>query len=126
VRAALDEMQWRFPGLPVALGGFSFGSVMGLRVGVTDLRVRALFALGFPIVIGGDGDFLRECRKPRLFVQGEHDAFGSAVQLAELVAPLPEPKSLVIVPGSDHFFTGHLDELQAAVEAWAQQQPWQD
>ena len=28
VRAALDEMARRFPGLPIVLGGFSFGSTM--------------------------------------------------------------------------------------------------
>lgn len=125
-RAAVDEMQRRHPGLPVVLGGFSFGSVMGLRVGAADLRVRALFGLGFPIPIGGDGGFLRECRKPKLFVQGERDAFRSGAQLAELVALLPEPKSLVIVPESDHFFSGHLDALQAAIGAWAARQPWLD
>ena len=33
----------------VVLGGFSFGSAMALRVGCDDARVRALFALGFPL-----------------------------------------------------------------------------
>lgn len=124
VRAAVNEMQHRFPGMPVVLGGFSFGSVMSLKVGVVDLRVKALMGLGFPIPVGGDGGFLRECRKPRLFVQGENDAFRSGAQLTELVAPLPEPKTVVIVPRSDHFFTGHLDALQAAISGWAQQEPW--
>jgi alpha/beta superfamily hydrolase len=30
----------------------------------------------------------------------------------------------VIVPGADHFFGGHLDEMQEAVAAWAAPQPW--
>jgi alpha/beta superfamily hydrolase len=37
---------------------------------------------------------------------------------------LPEPRRLVIVPGSDHFFAGHLDEMQAAVADWAAGRPW--
>ena len=48
-RAALFELQDRFPGLPLVLGGFSFGSVVALRVAARDPRVRAVFALGYPL-----------------------------------------------------------------------------
>src|SRR6266542_4033721 len=77
VRAALDELARRFPGLPLLAGGFSFGSVMALRAGCADPRVRALFALGFPMTMVRDPSFLQACTRPRLFVQGENDAFGS-------------------------------------------------
>ena len=124
VRAALTEMQRRFPGLPLVLGGFSFGSQMALRVGCTEPGVRALFALGLPVAMMTDLSFLQACRTPRLFVQGERDQFGAADVLRELVARLPEPRSLVIVPGADHFFGGHLDEMQEALGAWAAPRPW--
>jgi alpha/beta superfamily hydrolase len=42
-----------------------------------------------------------------------------------VVASLPEPKQVVVVPASDHFFTGHLDALQQAIEAWAVSRPWE-
>ncbi|HKC11561.1 MAG TPA: alpha/beta fold hydrolase [Vicinamibacteria bacterium] len=125
VRAALDESERRFPGLPLLLGGFSFGSEMALRVGVGDARARALFALGFPLSRVGDTSFLEFCSKPRLFVQGEADEFGPADQLRRLVERLPPPRSLVVVPGSDHFFTGHLEALQIAVASWAGGRPWE-
>jgi uncharacterized protein len=124
VRAALDEVTRRFPGLAAVLGGFSFGSVMALRVGAPDPQVRALFALGFPLSSVSETSFLERVTKPRLFVQGEHDAFGSGDRLRRLVETLPEPKSLVIVPGSDHFFTGHLERLQQIVSEWAAERPW--
>lgn len=124
VSAALDEVQRRFPGLPLVLGGFSFGAHMALRLGTRDGRVSALFALGLPLTHLPDTAFLQDCRLPRLFVQGEHDEFGDGARVAELVAGLPEPKSLVVVPGSDHFFGGHLDALQAAVQDWAAAAPW--
>jgi alpha/beta superfamily hydrolase len=125
VCAAVDEMARRFPGLPQVAGGFSFGSVMALIVGGGDPRVRALLAMGIPIVhVREPGAFLDTCRKPRLFIQGENDEYGDRARIDSLVAPLPEPKSLVVVPGSDHFFNGHLDEVQAAVSAWAAQEPW--
>jgi alpha/beta superfamily hydrolase len=125
VRAALAEVERRFPGLPLVLGGFSFGSNMALRVGCADERVRALFALGFPLSMVAETTFLDACPKPRLFVQGENDEFGSGPAVEALVERLPQPKSLVIVPGSDHFFAGHLDALQEAVHAWAATRPWE-
>lgn len=124
VRAALAEMQRRFPGLPLVLGGFSFGATMALRVGGVEPAVRAGFALGLPLLMMTDRAFLETGRAPRLFVQGERDQFGGGEVMRELVARLPEPRTLVIVAGADHFFGGHLDELQAAVAAWAATRPW--
>jgi hypothetical protein len=117
-------MRRRFPGLPLIAGGFSFGAAMALRAGCAEPGVGALFALGLPLSMLTDVGFLEACRPPRLFVQGEHDAFGDAGQLRQLVARLPEPRTLVVVPGGDHFFGGHLDELQEAVASWAAARPW--
>ena len=122
--AAVDEMARRFPGLPIVLGGFSFGSSMAVRVGCADARVRALLVMGFPAAMLKDTSFLASCAQPRLFVQGENDAFADGERIRALVATLPEPKTLVVIPGSDHFFAGHLDELQAAVDSWAATCPW--
>ena len=123
--AAVDEMARRFPGLPIVLGGFSFGSVMAVRVGCGDPRVRALVVMGFPAAMMKDVGFLAACRQPRLFVQGDHDQFADRARIEELVAPLPEPKTLVVIPESDHFFGGRLEELQAAVDSWAAARPWE-
>jgi uncharacterized protein len=135
-RAALFEMQDRFPGLPLVLGGFSFGSVVAVRVAARDARVAAVFVLGYPLrmpsrlrragtIEHDDGSAaLAGVRQPRLFVQGESDAFGPGEALRPLVAPLPQPRELVVIPGADHFFDGRLDALQAAVAGWAQARPW--
>ena len=123
-RAALFELQDRLPGLPLVLGGFSFGSVVSLAAAARDARVRAVFALGLPLRMA-DPAVLARVAPPRLFVQGENDAFGSGEALRALVEPLPPPREFVVVPGADHFFTGHLDALQAAVAAWAGTRPWE-
>ena len=36
----------------------------------------------------------------------------------QLFDALPEPKKLVIVEQADHFFTGKLDQMTAAIGAW--------
>jgi alpha/beta superfamily hydrolase len=125
VRAALDEMERRFPGRPLVLAGFSFGAAMALYATAADPRVRAVAALGYPFRVMGDPVVLAGLRVPRLFVQGEDDEFGGGERIAALVQPLPEPKRLVIVPGADHFFTAKLDAVHAAVADWAAGRPWE-
>jgi alpha/beta superfamily hydrolase len=125
VGAALTEMERRFDGLPLIAGGFSFGSSMALRVAARDGRVRAVFALGYPLLRSGDTAPLEAVRQPRLFVQGEHDQFGPGEQLRALVEPLPPPREIVVVAGADHYFTGQLEPLHRTVARWAAGRPWQ-
>jgi hypothetical protein len=125
-RAALDEMERRFPERPLVLGGFSFGSVVALQVGGRDPRVRALVVLGYPATFLGDEGPLDGGGKPRLFVQGENDPFGSGDVLRSLVEPHPQGRTVVVIPGTNHFFDRRLDEMQGAVCSWAERQPWED
>ena len=118
VRAALDAAAEASPGLPLVLGGFSFGSVMALRVAVDDPRPRSVVALGFPASVLKRTSFVSRVAVPRLFVQGELDEFGDADAIRGVVEPLAEPRDLVVVPGADHFFTGQLDEVARALEQW--------
>jgi len=127
-RAALFELQERSPGLPLVLGGFSFGSLVAVRVAGRDRRVRAVFALGFPVATADRSSEvarLAAAGLPSLFVQGERDAFGSGEALRALAETLPPPRDVVVIPGADHFFDGHLDALQEAVAGWARGRPWE-
>lgn len=125
VRAAIDEMTRRLPGLPVVLGGFSFGSAMAARVAASDSRVKAVLLMGYPITRVDSTANLALVSQARLFVQGGNDEFGDGEAITALVSPLPEPKRLAVVEGADHFFTGRLDELQAPIEEWAGERPWE-
>jgi uncharacterized protein len=117
VRTAIDYLAAEYPGRPILLAGFSFGSSVGLRVGCGDGRVTQVIGLGLP-VNNIDMSFLRACEKPKLLIQGGSDQFGARASVEALFATLPEPKRLVIVEGADHFFTGQLDEVAAAIDAW--------
>jgi hypothetical protein len=111
VRAALDHLTAHFPGLPVCLMGFSFGSWVGLEVGATDPRVSTLVGLGVPVNVS-NFDFLLDVRKSKLIIQGTRDEFGSVAQLTAFYDSLAEPKQIHWVEGADHFFAGKLDEVQ--------------
>lgn len=115
VRAALDELDRRFEGLPVLLGGFSFGAAMALRVSDVDPRPSRVLAMGAPV------DYLRPLKRdvPRLFVQGARDRFGPEAAIRAYVdRDVPGEAELVVVPDADHFFTGRIDAVERAVEAW--------
>jgi alpha/beta superfamily hydrolase len=75
VRSGLDYLAQNYPNDEITLCGFSFGARVGLEVGIKDERVARLISIGTP-VNKYDFDFLAECRKPILFVHGEHDEYG--------------------------------------------------
>jgi alpha/beta superfamily hydrolase len=112
--AAIEFIEQRYPDAEVWLAGFSFGSAVMLRAAACDNRVRAFVAAGVPV---SKYDFtgIARCNKPKLFVQGSLDQFGSAEDLEKLFAALDEPKELRIIQGADHFFEGHLTELAETV-----------
>jgi uncharacterized protein len=129
VRAALDWLVAEFH-LPLLLAGFSFGAAVGTRAACADARVRALIAVGTPVVPVAEAteeprvytyEFLQKCVKPKLFVSGARDQFGPRAKLEALVASVPEPKKLVVIEGADHFFEGRLRELREAIEAWVKE-----
>jgi hypothetical protein len=127
VLAVLDFLAAEYPGAPLLLAGFSFGSWVGLRVGCRDARVTELLGLGLPV---GNFDirsfaYLDHCEKPKLLVSGEFDQFGPPHLLRKMVEEFPaEVRSntrIEIVRGGDHFFTGHLAELDATIAQWLQE-----
>ena len=123
VRDALDYLSSQYPGMRMVLCGFSFGSRVGLEVGIEDPRVGFLIGIGTPLD-KYDFGFLAECRKPLLLVHGENDEYGDVEELRKLVAEFEQqvPVQLVVVPGASHFFDDHLDDLKRTITAWINEQ----
>lgn len=120
VRFALDFLSHRYPGLPVILAGFSFGAWVGLRAAAADDRVQAMIGLGTPARMF-EGGTLQQCHKPKLFVHGTEDELAPYDLLLQWFEQVPAPKSLVTVQGADHFFQGHLDEVQTIIARFVQE-----
>jgi len=117
VRAGLDYLAENYPHQEVTLCGFSFGARVGLEVGLDDNRVTRLISIGTP-VDKYDFGFLAACRKPILFVHGEHDEYGDLERLRELVAKIDAPKELAVIKDAGHFFDDQLDELKLVIREW--------
>ncbi len=120
VRTALAWLKSSF-GLPVIFAGFSFGAAVGTRVACADPDVPAHHLAGHAGSRRRANLLLsvswKNCRKPKLFLSGDHDEFGPHDELERIVANAAEPKELVFVPG-DHYFAGHLDEMRLTIESW--------
>lgn len=123
VREGLKYLATNYAGLPITLCGFSFGARVGLEVGISEPLVVNLISIGTPLN-KYDFEFLRSCRKPILFVHGEHDEFGEAKKVEQLARELEQwtKVELKIIPGAEHFFAGHLDELKQAITNWISKQ----
>ena len=113
-RAALRELQSRYPGLPVLAAGFSFGSRVVLRLASTEPAIHRVIAVGYPTRIP-EREFVYQVRAPKFFIQSTHDEFGPARDLEAFFDTVPEPKQLDWVEAADHFFKDALDPFEAVV-----------
>ncbi len=116
VAAAFQYLKKEYPGLPLALGGFSFGSWVGFRAARNEETVSALLGVGIP-TRHFDFSFLSRSVLPKWIVQGEDDEFGRPDDVREVVESLAEPKGLTVVPEADHFFSDHIDVLAAELDS---------
>ena len=119
VRAGLDYLAAKYPAEEITLCGFSFGARVGMEAGITDDRVVRLISIGTP-VDKYDFDFIEQCRKPILFVHGEHDEYGDVNRLREIVERVAAhtPAELRVIEGAGHFFDNQLDELKRVITEW--------
>ena len=115
--AAVDHMESTFTGLPLLVGGFSFGAAIGLGFGVADQRAAALVGLGLPTSRTSFA-YLQESMKPLLLLQGENDPFGPAGDVARLADGRQGPTTLVLYPGQGHFFEEVLPEMADQVTSF--------
>jgi alpha/beta superfamily hydrolase len=110
----LLESQERVEGERLYLVGYSFGAGVGLRHAENDPRIAAV-AVVAPYVENPSESLLKSYSKPKLFVVGEGDTVCPTGWLRAFVSPLPEPKELRILPGTDHFFWGREREVAEIV-----------
>ena len=113
-RAALGFLRGRYPDLPFALAGFSFGSRIALKLGCEFPGAARIVAVGFPTVYQ-DAQFLGECAAPRYFIQSTHDEFGPLDEFRPFFDRLTGPKRALYVESADHFFSDALESFEKTV-----------
>ncbi|MGA8086026.1 MAG: alpha/beta family hydrolase [Terracidiphilus sp.] len=120
--------------LPIVLVGFSFGAAMAIAASnalsassasTHRPNLRALALLGLPthgFKRSYEYPLLSTCTLPKLFLSGDQDQFATKAQLEHAFDSAADPKTLAFIPGADHFFTGHLEQMQRALAAWLKEQ----
>ena len=113
--AAWSRARW--PGLPLWLGGFSFGSYVALR-GASLLAPSLLVTVAPPV---GRWDFsaIAAPACPWLLVQGSADELVPAAGVVAWAQAAQPAVRIAMLEGATHFFHGRLHELQDAVAAFA-------
>jgi len=110
-RSALEYLLQKYRGLPLVAAGFSFGGRIALQLTLVDARVAQVLAAGLAVRVFDYG-FVRRLRRPAAFIQAENDEYADLDAVRDLIAQVPPPRELFVVPGSDHLSTRRLTELQ--------------
>ena len=113
----LEHMQARYPGLPVALAGFSFGTFVQARL------QQRLMAEGRPaerlVLVGtaaGKWD-VPNVPADTILIHGEVDDTITLTQVLDWARP--QDIAVIVIPGADHFFhrkLGHIKNF--VIQLW--------
>jgi len=113
----LEHMQARYPGLPVALTGFSFGTY------VQAMLQQRLVAEGRPAerlaLIGtAAGKWpMPDVPADTILIHGEQDDTITLAQVLDWARPQDLP--VIVIPGADHFFHRKLGHIKAfVIQLW--------
>lgn len=93
------------------IAGYSFGGMVALLAGEASPAAGALAAVS-PVLFPG---MLTACAKPKLIICGERDELLPCTQIMQEAAAMAEPKTVLTVPGADHFWRGREEEVAGPV-----------
>ncbi len=113
----LEHMQAQYPGLPVALSGFSFGTFVQAQL------QQRLIAQGRPaerlVLVGtAAGKWpMPDVPADTILIHGELDDTITLAQVFDWARPQDIP--VVVIPGADHFFHRKLGHIKSwVVQLW--------
>lgn len=113
-----QAMRRSFPGIPLALVGFSFGAYVHARAAVAMQDAEpadAVVLLGLPIgVAAGDRDYpAMNLPRDSLLIHGGVDEVAPVDRVIAWATTTHHP--VVLFPGANHFFKGCLDQVVQTV-----------
>lgn len=122
---ALDWMQGYNPDARFCwIAGVSFGSWISMQLLMRRPEIEGFISVAPPANLY-DFSFLAPCPSSGLMINGGDDRVVSTEAVAGLVERLKTQKGVVIdhqiVPGANHFFEGHVEELMKSVDAYLDQ-----
>ncbi len=113
--AAVDWTRSRWPGVPLVLGGFSFGAAIAIRAAAQAQPAWLISVAPAVDRVSLDGLVLPDC--PWLIVQGEADEVVAPAAVIDWAAQRAPQAQLRLLSGVGHFFHGRLHELADCIRA---------
>lgn len=122
--AALDWLQTQNPDASSYwVGGFSFGSWVGLQLLMRRPEIEGFIAIS-PPAGNFDFSFLSPCPAPGIIIQGDEDSIVDEDQVSRLAEKLDKQKNsnvqYEIILGADHFYRNHMDRLNETIDEYLQ------
>jgi hypothetical protein len=117
--AALDWMQTHNPNTTSCwIAGFSFGAWVAMQLMMRRPEIRGFISVAPPASLH-DFSFLAPCPASGMIVHGDKDDLVPQSAVDKLAQKLQKQKNIKIdyrvIPGSDHFFQDHIDDLSRHV-----------
>ncbi len=113
----LDHMRQQYPDLPLAMGGFSFGTFVQAHL------QQRLIAQGTPaerlILVGtAAGKWaMPDVPSNTILIHGEQDETIPLIDVLDWARP--QDLSVIVIPGADHFFHRKLHHIKnILIQAW--------
>jgi len=119
---ALDWLQTFNPSAPRCwIAGFSFGAWIGMQLLMRRPEIDGFISVAPPANMY-DFTFLAPCPASGMILHGGDDQHVPEADVTKLATKLSSQKNIRIehriVPGADHFFTHHLDDMKSQVNAY--------
>ncbi len=113
-RACLEFLRARYPDLPFAIAGFSFGSRIALKLALDYPQATKVIPIGYPTKYP-HREFISDITIPKVFIHSTNDEHGPRPDFEAFFATLPEPKEVKWIESKDHFFVDNLEAFEEAV-----------
>lgn len=113
--AAIAFLRGRVGGLPIVLGGYSFGAMVALQVAARDAVVTRVIAVAPPLAMGE----MAVPAQPTLLLAGDRDTYCPPSAAKSFATRLAAGSATRILAGADHFLAGHELAMVAAVRDFA-------
>ena len=118
-RAVLDWLAQQHPGLPLWVGGFSFGARTVAALAARDARVARVVCVALPCKVF-DCSMLARLSQPTLCLMAGRDQYGTLADLRARHPVLPAHVETDEIAEADHFFRGATPELESRIRSYAQ------
>jgi alpha/beta superfamily hydrolase len=120
--SALDWLQAYNPSASACwIAGFSFGAWIGMQLLMRRPEITSFISVAPPANMYDFG-FLAPCPSSGLVVHGDSDEIVPKEAVQKLVAKLSAQRDITIthrvIPGANHFFYNHLQQLEQAAESY--------